>query len=262
MTKRTETWQPSRLSPAEKQRIEIEYWRDSPDERPGAESIDNLLNKMGEARIFHAYLEKLRQLMSEHGTVVELGAGQGWSSCMYKKLFPAARVIATDISSYAIESIDYWHRVFGVRIDAHYACKSYETQEPAESVDLVFCFAAAHHFVEHGRTLIEIARILKPGGRALFLHEPICGRLLYPLAYRRVNALRPVVPEDLLIVADLRELAGAAGLETKLLRNEPLLGAWAFPTLNYSLQRWLPPLARVLPSSMSFVFRKPGRVAV
>jgi SAM-dependent methyltransferase len=244
----------SRLSAAEKQRIEIEYWRDSPTERPGAESLDNLLNKMAEARIFVAYLERLKSLLAERGTVLELGAGQGWSSCIYKKLFPAARVIATDLSSYAIESIDYWHRIFGVRTDGHYACKSYATEEPPESVDLVYCFAAAHHFVEHGKTLAEIARILKPGGRALFLHEPVCSRLLYPLAYRRVNAVRPEVPEDLLIVADVRRLAAEAGLETSMVRNAPLLGRAVFGTLNYKLQALLPPLANVLPSSMSFVF--------
>ena len=248
----------SRLSAAERQRIEIEYWRDSPTERPGAESLDNLLNKMAEARIFVAYLEKLKHLLPERGTVVELGAGQGWSSCVYKKLFPAARVIATDLSSYAIESIDYWHRIYGVRTDGHYACKSYATDEPPQSVDLVYCFAAAHHFVEHGKTLAEIARILKPGGRALFLHEPVCSRLLYPLAYRRVNAVRPEVPEDLLIVADVRRLAAAVGLTTSLVRNAPLLGAQVFGTMNYRLQRSLPLLAHLLPSSMSFVFDKPA----
>lgn len=251
----------SRLSAAEKQRIEIDYWRDSPTERPGAESLDNLLNKMSEARLFVAYLEKLRHLLPERGTVLELGAGQGWSSCIYKKLFPAARVIATDISAYAIESIDYWQRIFGVATDGRYACKSYATEEAAETVDLVYCFAAAHHFVEHGKTLLEIARVLKPGGQALFLHEPACSRLLYPLAFKRVNAVRPAVPEDLLIVADVRRLAAAAGLETTALRNEPLLGAWAFGTLNYKLQRWLPPLAKVLPTSISFVFRKPQRLS-
>jgi SAM-dependent methyltransferase len=121
---------------------------------------------------------------------------------------------------------------------------------------LVYCFAAAHHFVEHGKTLVEIARILKPGGRALFLHEPVCSRMLYPLAYRRVNAVRPEVPEDLLIVADVRRLAAEAGLGTSLLRNAPLLGAQVFGTMNYRLQRSIPFLANVLPSSMSFVFHK------
>lgn len=258
MTSSTEPTARSRLSAAERQRIEIDYWRDSPTERPGAESLDNLLNKMAEARIFVAYLDKLRPLLVERGSVVEIGAGQGWSSCIYKKRFPAARVIATDLSAYAIESIDYWHRVFGVRTDEHYACKSYATEEPAASADLVYCFAAAHHFVEHGKTLAEVARILKPGARALFLHEPVCSRLLYPLAYRRVNAVRPEVPEDLLITANVLELAAEAGLEASALRNEPLLGAAAFGTLNYRLQRWLPPLAKVLPSSMSFVFQKPA----
>jgi SAM-dependent methyltransferase len=248
----------TRLSAAERERIEIEYWRDSPTERPGAESLDNLLNKMAEAKIFVAYLDKLRHLLVERGTVVELGAGQGWGSCIYKKRFPEARVVATDLSAYAIESIEYWHRIFGVRTDEHYACKSYATQEAPDSVDLVYCFAAAHHFADRAGTLAEIARILKPGGRALFLHEPVCGRLLYPLAYRRVNAVRPEVPEDLLITADVLREAAAAGLEATALRNEPLLGAAAFGTLNYRLQRWLPPLARVLPSSMPFVCQKPA----
>jgi hypothetical protein len=72
-----------------------------------------------------------------------------------------------------------------------------------------------------------------------------------------VNAVRPDVPEDLLIAADMRRLAGEAGLETSVLRNEPLLGPAVFGSLNYRLQRWVPPLAEVLPSSMSFVFSKP-----
>ncbi len=90
----------------------------------------------------------------------------------------------------------------------------------------------------------------------MFLHEPVVGRLLYPLAYRRVNALRPAVPEDLLIVREVERLAARAGLGVEVLRNERLLGAAAFPTLSYRLQRFAPFLANVLPSSASFVFTK------
>ncbi|HEX7000000.1 MAG TPA: class I SAM-dependent methyltransferase [Gammaproteobacteria bacterium] len=242
---------------AEKERIEIEYWRDSPTEAPGVDSLDNLINKLGEARILLAYLRKLEHLMAERGTVLELGAGQGWSSCIYKRMFPHAYVIATDISPYAIASVDYWQRIFGVRVDRRYACRSYATGERDASIDLVYCFAAAHHFVEHGKTLAEVERVLKPGGRAVYLHEPVCNRLLYPLAYRRVNAVRPDVPEDLLVISDMRRLARDVGLEVRVLRNHALLERWAFPTLNYRLQRLVPPLAALLPSSATFVFSKP-----
>ena len=245
------------LDVAEKERIEIDYWRDSETEGPGIDSLDNLLNKMGEARIFLAYLRKLRNLHAERGTVFELGAGQGWSSCIYKRLFPQAEVVATDISTYAIDSIDFWHRILAVEVDRHYACRSYVTAEADSSVDLVYCFAAAHHFAEHASTLAEVHRILKPGGRAIYLHEPVCGRLLYPLAYKRVNAVRPEVPEDLLVVAELREMAARTGLECTVMSNQELLGSWAFPTANYRLQRLVPLLARFLPSSATFVFSKP-----
>ncbi|HEY8519621.1 MAG TPA: class I SAM-dependent methyltransferase [Gammaproteobacteria bacterium] len=246
-----------RAAVAEKERIEIEYWRDSPTEAPGVDSLDNLINKLGEARIFLAYLRKLEHLLARRGTVLELGAGQGWSSCIYKRMFPDACVVATDISAYALASVDYWQRIFAVQIDRRYACRSYATGERDASVDLVYCFAAAHHFVEHGKTLAEVQRILKPGGRAVYLHEPVCSRWLYPLAYRRVNAVRPDVPEDLLVVSDMRRLAREAGLDMQVLRNHALLEPWAFPTLNYRLQRLVPPLASLLPSSATFVFSKP-----
>jgi SAM-dependent methyltransferase len=246
----------NRLEAAEREKIEIEYWRDSPTESPGADSLDNLFNKIGEARIFVAYVRALTHLLAEHGTVLELGAGQGWSSCLYKRHFPQAHIIATDLSPYAIASIDDWHRIFGVDTDRHYACSSYATAEPDGSVDLVYCFAAAHHFTQHAETLAEIRRILKPGGRALYIHEPVCSRLLYRWAYARVNAARHEVPEDLLLPAELTRMAEAAGLETEILRGEPLIGAWAFPSLNYRLQRLAPALATVLPSCATFVFTK------
>ena len=245
-----------RLPAAERERIEIEYWRDSPTESPGADSLDNLFNKIGEARIFVAYLRALTYLLPERGTVVELGAGQGWSSCLYKRHFPEARVIATDLSPHAIASIDYWHRIFGVETDRHYSCSSYATAEPDGSVDVAYCFAAAHHFTEHERTLAEIQRILKPGGRALYVHEPVSSKFLYRWAYARVNAARPEVPEDLLLPVEIKRMAAAANLEMEILRGEPLIGAWAFPSLNYRLQRLAPALATVLPSCATFVFTK------
>jgi ubiquinone/menaquinone biosynthesis C-methylase UbiE len=78
-------------------------------------------------------------------------------------------VTATDISEYAIASLLKWEHVFQVKVDRYYACCAYETNEPDGSIDHIFCFAAAHHFVAHRRTLQEISRILKPGRLSILL---------------------------------------------------------------------------------------------
>jgi SAM-dependent methyltransferase len=161
--------------------LERAYWRDSPTEALGLETLANLLNKMGEVRVFLAYLEKVPQLLADRGTVLELGAGQGWSSCLYKRLFPQAHVIATDPSPYAIGSVGYCERIVGTAIDRHSACKSYATAEPDASVDLIFCFAAAHHFADHPGTLRELHRILKLQRLVPSLSRllPFCGTFVF-----------------------------------------------------------------------------------
>jgi cyclopropane fatty-acyl-phospholipid synthase-like methyltransferase len=92
----------------EKQKIEIEYWRDSQSERPESNSIHNIVNKLSEAAIFLNCLSKYKNQLSETGKVLELGAGQGWASCVYKRQFPNAEMITTDISKYAIMSLQKW----------------------------------------------------------------------------------------------------------------------------------------------------------
>jgi SAM-dependent methyltransferase len=149
--------------------------------------------------------------------------------------------------------------VFDVRLDAAYACTSYETREAPDSVDVVFCFAAAHHFRAHRRTLKEIHRILRPGGVALYLFEPVCPRLLYPLAYRRINRGRPEIEEDVLVWRKLLAIAGECGLQGRVdffpstARRRPLAGIY------YSVLSRLRFLCQVLPCSANLVFTKPIR---
>jgi len=119
----------------EKQKIEIEYWRDSKAEAPDAYSIENVVDKMAEARVFLDCISRHRSELVSHGRVLELGGGQGWASCLYKRLFPAVHSITTDISEYAIMSLPKWERIFDVKINQSYSCRSYATNEEASSVD-------------------------------------------------------------------------------------------------------------------------------
>jgi SAM-dependent methyltransferase len=239
-----------------RQEIERAFWRDSEDESPDSDSLCNIVNKASDAEVFLECIHRHRAELAGHGRVLELGAGQGWASCAYKKLFPDAYMIVTDISEHAIMSLPKWERVFDTKVDSAYACKSYETQENDSSVDQAFCFAAAHHFLAHRRTLHEIGRILKPGGKAFYFHEPTTPKLLYGPAYRRVNRKRPEVPEDVLVTSRLGRLAHEAGLEMHVDYHPSLLKRGPFETVYYFVLSHLPLLQRLLPCSANIVFTK------
>jgi len=239
-----------------KQKIEIEYWRHAEHESPKADSVYNIINKLTDAGVFLDCLKRYQRELVTTGRVLELGGGQGWASCIYKKLFPNTHVTATDISEFAVMSVPKWERIFNVKIDNSYAIKSYEINEPDASLDQIFCFAAAHHFLAHKRTLCEISRVLKPGGKAFYFYEPTTPGYLYSMAYRRVNKKRPQVPEDVLKIPELRALAKEVGLEFRLDYYPSLIKRRPFETIYFFILGRIPLLQRLLPCSSNFVFTK------
>jgi SAM-dependent methyltransferase len=241
---------------AKNHRIEIDYWRDSEFESPESDSVYNIINKASDGMVFLSCLHRHYQSSGSGQRVLELGGGQGWASALFKRLYPAALVTATDISPFAVASIPKWEHVWQSKVDSAYACTSYETQEADDSVDLVFCFAAAHHFVKHEATLREIRRILRPGGRALYLYEPATSKMLHPFAHWRVNRIRPVVPEDVLIAARIVELARSTGLETLVDYYPSLFKRGPAETVYYYILQKIPVLQRWLPCTANFVFVK------
>jgi SAM-dependent methyltransferase len=240
----------------EKQQVEIDFWRDSKAEGPDADSIENVVDKMSDARVLLDCLERHLANLMTNGRVLELGSGQGWASCLYKRKYPSVYAIATDISQYAIMSLPKWERIFDVKIDKSYSCKSYEIPEEASTVDQIFCFAAAHHFLAHRRTLLEIKRVLKPGRSAFYFYEPATPKYLYRTAYWRVNRKRPEVPEDVLIVPKLREIAREVGLSLQVEYYPSLLKRGAMETIYYLALAKFPILQRILTCSANFVFTK------
>ncbi len=239
-----------------RERREISFWSESESERPGAFGLDLLTHKMSEARIFLEKLERYRDLFAAANTIVELGGGQCWPSCMVKHEFEQAQVIGTDIAPDAVVSAPQWEHVIGARLDGRVACRSNAIPFADGSVDLLFVFAAAHHFGAHRSTLHEIKRVLVPGGHALYLHEPGSRDWIYPLALKRVMAKRPVVSEDLLRYPHLVELATECGLDTRVEFSPTLTYRAGVETVYYLALQKLRVLQRVLPCTVDLVFTK------
>jgi ubiquinone/menaquinone biosynthesis C-methylase UbiE len=244
------------------QKREIEYWRDSEHESPESDSIYNTINKMSDVSVFMEAMERYRPLFAKPAArILELGGGQGWGTCLVKRLFPDAHVTLTDISPFAIQSARKWEGVFQTRIDAAHSCTSDAIPVPDDSVDLVFCFAAAHHFRAHRRTLKELQRILRPGGSALYLYEPACPRAWYEVAYRRVNRIRPAVEEDVLVWRKLVTIGREVGLDARVDFHPSTLRRRPVAAVYYAILSVVPSLCRLVPCSANFVFRKPAVAA-
>ena len=232
--------------------LEIDYWKNSAEEKPGPLTLPNITNKLNDAARFLSFFQTYRHLFK--GRVLELGAGQGWASCLVKKLTDS-EVIATDISPYAIEGVKEWEDFWNVKLYDAYSCNSDGTREADSSVDLVFCYASAHHFADHRETLGELKRVLKPNGIALYLYEPVSPRWLYPLAKRRVNKIRPDVEEDLIVPENLRILASEVGLKVQFHTCLSPTGRRPLPAIYYSALGSAPFLTRLLPSTAHIVIR-------
>jgi SAM-dependent methyltransferase len=177
---------------------------------------------------------------------------------------PAKKVIATDVSDEAIASSSVGEGIFRTELDGTIACPSYDIDRPDSSVDLVFCFQAAHHFGAHRRTLIEVNRILRPGGTCLYLHEPTTPAYLYKVAVSRVNRKRSAmghnVVEDVIVGDKLIEIAEEAGFSSTRLFAASLGARGEKAMLYYGVVRKLGPVQRFIPSCADFKFVKPAQV--
>lgn len=234
--------------------IEQKFWSTDPNERPGSDTLDNLLNKAQDAAIFFDLVRQFDTEFRSAARIVELGGGQGWASCVIKRLFPQAHVTLTDAVEEALAGLGIWERVFACRLDDARSAPAQRLPLDDGSVDLLFCFAAAHHFVDHAAALRETKRLLSPSGRCLWLYEPTSPRWAHASAERRVNRKRPDVPEHVLIPSQIARLAAEAQLTCRVVYSTSIAHRGRLATLYYTLLGFAPVLTRVLPCTAHFVF--------
>lgn len=119
-------------------------------------------------------------------TILDVGCGAGNTVIPLCKLFPNARVIATDLSVELLVllagnlPLDAAERVTLVQMNAE------ELELEDESADLIVGGAILHHLYSPDLTLAAAARILRKGGIALFFEPFETGNILLRIVWERM----------------------------------------------------------------------------
>ena len=147
-------------------------WKSLPYEGMNKPAWLALLHKKD--RVLYFY-ESVLPRMDFQGKVLEIGAGTCWASALIKKKYPADFVVASDISTYALEKGLSVARVLESSIDYRIACDAERLPFSDEYFDVVLSNATIHHFSSPQKGVCEMWRVLKRGGKCYALGEVASG---------------------------------------------------------------------------------------
>lgn len=240
---------------------ELEFWSNDRGEGPDADLFENVIYKSRVMIVFRSLVDRLRIALGER--ILELGAGHGWASIIAKSEVPDAYVVTSDLSHDAIRNSAKYETLIGARIDEKWACSAVSLPFADGRFDLVFCFAAFHHFIIGSRydaVLSEVHRVLKPGGRLVMLYEPSSPRFVYDVARRRTAGKRHLagVDEDVILLDRLGRDAKGLGLDMKVEPHpEYRQRSGIAATVYYFVLSKVPFLQAILPCTVNVTLTKP-----
>jgi ubiquinone/menaquinone biosynthesis C-methylase UbiE len=197
--------------------------------------------------VWRAYLASAGDLRGKR--VLDFGCGEGWSATEYARR--QARVHSFDISPESLRNL-----MTATRGDVSVTGRLYPAVMAAEqlgyadeSFDLVLGVGILHH-TDLELAAAEVARVLRPGGRALFM-EPLAHNWLLRLfraltPSRRTPTERPMTVEEITTFGRSFEQAEYRGYHLISILPQGLLWAtgsrrlfsWTLPICE-RLDRWL-----------------------
>ena len=182
-----------------------EFWNDVEQEKPKAwwildNNFNKLWDKLKSSKLYDDYIfaeNILEKLINSNTSIVDLGAGIGWTSALLSKLDKVKEVNCVEISKHRIDLLcPKAIEMFKGKPEKikRYIGSFYSTKFKDESSDIVFMSQAFHHADQPFKLLQETYRILKKEGIVIIIGEPyknlfkIFKRFIYFLIkYRKIS---------------------------------------------------------------------------
>ncbi|MDQ5835510.1 MAG: methyltransferase domain-containing protein [Acidobacteriota bacterium] len=163
----------SNIELTERQRRELEFYNEfSKRNEPSEVNFDVISGE--EVRPWNSYwrvVEIVKQHFSSEGQrLLDFGCGAGTNSLIFAKI--GYEVFGFDLSPSNISIAERLAQKYGVAERTHFSVSAAESLDYEDEFFDVIAGVDILHHVNIGESLAECARVLKPGGLAVF-HEPV-----------------------------------------------------------------------------------------
>lgn len=118
-------------------------------------------------------LDQIEALVTGHAEAVALDLGCGGGHVSYRAAPHVARVVAVDVTASMLEQVAANAAARGMTNIETRLAPAEALPFPDASFDIVLCRFTAHHWQNLAKGLAEARRVLKPGGRGLFI-DTVC----------------------------------------------------------------------------------------